>query len=680
MNWNLQLQKLERPGVAAVLLVSAATMLVTLLRNPIALDSFWHLRMGMDWIGNGLSPWIDHYSFTYQGHPITNPPVAFQALLHVLVSQFGVRMGFVLVKLSAYVLVLGAVVYLLRQQRAPAVLYAMVLPVLVFLLQMRSIVRPELFSFAFSVFALILYMRAENKVSARAFLPIVFLMLAWTNYHSSIVGYIIFAGLFLDCAVEQYRKAAPPIIWAQWLAWGLLVLLVGFVNPGWSHPLIEAVTFPDEWKYLIDEYLPPFAFNKTNPGIYLLALLTLLVPVLAVRHRRFGFLLIWLVLAYTGVTMQRMVTPAGIVIVLMLALLLVKDWPPWKRGFAGHLGDKVAGSFFLLIVGVALYANVERALGFLKENQSTYTRYPEAMVNYMLREGIHGRIFNDYGIGGYLIYRLAPDIQVYIDGRTQILYPIEHMLTYEEAKKVPNALQNELDEYQFDLMVRRFTQGFHSVVMELGEFELDFVDSYYALYRRGAGNFRVMGRLISRPACWRPGVHPELESERRKMDAILPRYSKLIPFADFVTEYGRAADGRAYLDQSISQDEWTDEMRRFAAYRFFEAGEHDVARLLFAGITFRKPEDFLAPAMGMVLSQEWELASQILEDMTRVNWAWMSPGDVLAYHALLSRLDDYRALSTAEQALHRRLQIRLDELGMPGREMEWSSAAFCPSP
>ncbi len=108
MNWINQVENRKFLVIGGVLLVTLSTLIVTSLRNPAAYDSFWHLQMGKDWIEHGLSPWVDHYSFTFNGHEITNPPVVFQALLHFAVSQFGLRPGFLLVKFACFVLILGA--------------------------------------------------------------------------------------------------------------------------------------------------------------------------------------------------------------------------------------------------------------------------------------------------------------------------------------------------------------------------------------------------------------------------------------------------------------------------------------------------------------------------------------------------------------------------------------------
>jgi hypothetical protein len=70
------------------------------MRPIFAFDTFWHLQMGKDLLESGLSPWVDHYSFSYPGKEIYVVPVLFRLLLHQFVALFGESEGFYLVKLN----------------------------------------------------------------------------------------------------------------------------------------------------------------------------------------------------------------------------------------------------------------------------------------------------------------------------------------------------------------------------------------------------------------------------------------------------------------------------------------------------------------------------------------------------------------------------------------------------
>ena len=89
-------------------------------REPIAYDAYWHLRMGQDLFEFGLTPYRDHYSFTFPGNDIIAPAYPFQVFLYLLVKFFGVFGGFFAYKLiCGFALILATGVWL-REVKAPS--------------------------------------------------------------------------------------------------------------------------------------------------------------------------------------------------------------------------------------------------------------------------------------------------------------------------------------------------------------------------------------------------------------------------------------------------------------------------------------------------------------------------------------------------------------------------------
>lgn len=44
-------------------------------------------------------------------------------------------------------------------------------------------------------------------------------------------------------------------------------------------------------------------------------------------------------------------------------------------------------------------------------------RYPTAIVDYMQKQDVHGKVFNFFAWGGYLTWHLFPEVKIYVDGR-----------------------------------------------------------------------------------------------------------------------------------------------------------------------------------------------------------------------------------------------------------------------
>ena len=681
MDWIAQIEKRKFLMVGGILLVAIGALIISAFHAPITPDTFWHLQMGKDWLVNDLSPFTDHYSYTYNGSKITGPPVVFQSLLYLSVSQFGLLTGLHIFRLLSFLLTLGAVVLLLRQMKARAILYAIVIPLIVFLLQLRAVVRPEMLSYAFSVIALLLYFRAEKRISSRNLLPMVVLMLVWGNYHSPIFGYVIFFGFFLDCAIAQFEIRSPALVWLKWFGWGMAILAVGFLNPEFSHPVIQSGTFSSEWKILINEYLPPAPFLKSVPGFYVLILTFVLALVLAYRQRQFGLLVVCLVFIYSATMMQRMVTPSGIIIVMVTAQLLSVGHFFNRSGMGRDSNwSKFVGPVLLMLIAVTIYSNIERSRLSFDEGQSVLSRYPVAMADYMKEKSMSGRIFNDYGIGGYLIYRLAPQSQVYIDGRTGILYPLEHLKRYREVTgNNREVLRTELDKLSVDYIIWGYNQGRHDLIQEMGGFGLDFLGPGYVLYTRGLANFSLHGKLLSQPQCWRPDMQNVLNDERRKMDEILPDNSGLIRFSDLVVGYSNAEDGKAFFDTSIEGKEWFDSMRRFAGYRFLETEHYDLVSILLGGVETRKPKDYLVSALAKIKAGDYEVAAQIIGEYSNTRWPRILPEDVFIHYQLYRLLEEQRDLMAVEEKHVEALQAQLMALDYSDLDsgIELDARSFC---
>jgi hypothetical protein len=223
MKWTEVLEQRKALLVGGVALICLVALLVTARRFNITLDVYWHIRTGMDWLFNGLSPWQDHYSFTFFGEPIKSQAWMFQALVGWLVSQFGVETGLEILRITCFAAVFGLVFLFLKMLKSPALVYLLVLPVLVLLLQYRPVARPEIISYSLIVVSVMLYYRARLQMSVSTMWPIVLLVWAWSNYHSAIFAYVIFFGLFVDTAVRYLRERVAIGWWLQWLGWGLSV-------------------------------------------------------------------------------------------------------------------------------------------------------------------------------------------------------------------------------------------------------------------------------------------------------------------------------------------------------------------------------------------------------------------------------------------------------------------------
>jgi hypothetical protein len=162
-----------------IFLICYAILIAYSIGPQAALDTFWHLKTGEDLLLNDLSPWVDHYSFTFFENEIRTTPVLFQIFIARLVSTFGEINGFIIFKLSYVTLLLIALYGFFRQIKTPWFIVFLILPILTYFIEMRLIVRPEAISNILIIICLSLYVKARNNFSAKTLLPISLLLLLW---------------------------------------------------------------------------------------------------------------------------------------------------------------------------------------------------------------------------------------------------------------------------------------------------------------------------------------------------------------------------------------------------------------------------------------------------------------------------------------------------------------------
>jgi len=61
-NWMDELERRRRFILFALYIVGIAAILAASFRVFAGYDVYWQIQMGKDWIENGLSPFVDHYS------------------------------------------------------------------------------------------------------------------------------------------------------------------------------------------------------------------------------------------------------------------------------------------------------------------------------------------------------------------------------------------------------------------------------------------------------------------------------------------------------------------------------------------------------------------------------------------------------------------------------------------
>jgi hypothetical protein len=414
--------------------------------QPADPDYFWHLKTGEYIVAHHALPGGDVFSFTRAGQPWVLHEWLFEVLLYGVFAVSGER-GVVTVTvalaLAAVALVYGAA------RRIAGSAAAAWIPAAPGLVVMAGCMAPRPQMLTYLLFALYLWVLLGFKYAGRTrglfLLPP--LMVVWVNAHAAFAIGIAMVLLFAAC--EWLVWATAPIrnqenepghrqrlLRLSFVAG--LVVLASLVNPGlferWAYPF---QVLGMSVNALIQEWQSP-DFHSLVPKAYLG--LVLLFPMAWVYARRKPDLteaVLPLVFAVNGCISARHMPLAVLVLVPSIALALASGplaataawtrslgpvrWYLAQRGAGKELGKREFVVNWVLAAAVALclppWLRSQHPDRAAAERSGVEAR---GAADFLAAHGVGSKLFNDYGDGGYLIYRLAPRFKVAVDGRADV--------------------------------------------------------------------------------------------------------------------------------------------------------------------------------------------------------------------------------------------------------------------
>jgi hypothetical protein len=398
----------------------------------------------------------DPFSFTAQGARWLDHEWLFQILLALLERCGGVTA----VICGRCLLVAGLALLLfsigVRSGLSPASAHGLVV-LCIFGARMRFFLRPELCTMLAVPITVWLFFDLRDKPGWSRVAAIAAVVALAVNLHAAaLVIPILVAGLFaaelarmiLSRAIDRARvgrlaaaaaaaAAAPVLNPHGWLLWAVPFKITGLVgqahipNPEWISPGFSDV-----------------------PVLYLA--LAGAVVLLAARERD---LVRWALLLAAAALALRYVRNVGIFFVLLPLVVapalarvpLLAATPPTRAGsrwlapvLAGTLSAVVVASFFLTPF---------HPLGW----GLSPAKYPIQAVDFLARSELLGRpLYNDVNFGGYLIGRLFPAQQVFLDDRNEIHDRLlAEIFSILQASDV-GAWQDLLDRFGVDVALVRY--------------------------------------------------------------------------------------------------------------------------------------------------------------------------------------------------------------------------------
>lgn len=410
-------------------------------------DFWWHLATGKYIVETGSLPQNDPFSYTSRATPSERKSVILKSnwlsevIFYKIYGAWDLK-GIIILRAILMLLFLLFTFLTIKKQGASD-LMGLVLVTSVFLISMGFLgERPQLFTFVF--FSIILYLLEDfRKNRSRKVFLIPLFMLLLSNMHPGFIVCILLLSLYaaVEGTLTLLKGNSRDHRIKRLLAVWFLAIIASLFNPT-GLGAFKGVFSMGVHTAGIVEFMPPFSIyiNRFKPVDYSYVAF-LAISVLALRSlksiglSRVLSLAIFTVMSFVSIRYMifYMCVAAPVIATIFMNIREEKIWKrlPVLKG----LGSVLYGVVF--IVGVILLFYKIPAMAKYEFVADTSFAAPKGAADFLTGLKIHGNMFNEYGSGGYLIWRLYPDKKVFIDGRN-----LEHDV-YKEYNVIAAAMEEQ---------------------------------------------------------------------------------------------------------------------------------------------------------------------------------------------------------------------------------------------
>jgi len=430
---------IRKAPLLVILVLSGILFLATLiqLHDP---DTWWLLATGKLFFLEGI-PKTNTFSFSNPDYPWPNSYWLFSAILRVaelIGGANGVQCVPILFAFAAFFVVADTT--LLGREKKNWFLFVLLMVLAFMVSRFRYVPRPHVVS----ILGLAILYNLWARQPRRLLVWMGLLAVVWTNLHAGVVfGSVGFLPLILGSALQKD--------WGR-LKKGLSGLTVFFLcsllNVDFAYAY--TYTFSHLWKF---DALRINIAEQNSPNTrdfrlhYVLVALGLAAVLPRIRAKDFTCIAIavtWLLFSLKAIY--------GIPYFAITALpAIYAGWDDLLR----WLGEVVRRQWVMwCLAGIACVAVVILAAGEVNSRGEDYKfgfginerQVPMGASDFIEKTGLTGNMYNCFGDGGFLVWRLFPRRKVLQDGRTQA-YP-DDFLKALNAEGFHRKLLTFLDSYQ----------------------------------------------------------------------------------------------------------------------------------------------------------------------------------------------------------------------------------------
>ncbi len=442
-----------------IALIPLAYLLLLLFQKDLSLlgDLGRHLRLGEVVVHCLCVPQINLFSYTAPTFPIVNHEWLAEVIFYLTSVVFGLS-GLLVLKMIL-VITTATLLYKIALKNGSLFWVTIFSLLSITLFSMRFFVLPELFSYLFISLFIFLIERYKNTKKKYLLWLLPILEILWVNMHIYFVlGIVLYGFFFIETWIKQ--KKFPQSLFLI----GVCLLIAPLINPSFIHGALLPFTFLHNYGFTVEENESLFMIlnpSSTNTNIaYTLLLQVFLFEMLLVLffvglflkkqwkeifHMGNGLAAVGLAMKFTRCI--GLFSLLGFIPLVQTFTLLEEKI---KKSYDEQVTNLVKGMVVfgvLIIVGIhisGLFAYHILDFGFEPS--------AEKAVNFIQQAHLRGRIFNNYIIGNYLIYKLYPSEQVYVDARPEA-YPASFFTDYWNMMADAQFFNQQVKKYNINAIV-----------------------------------------------------------------------------------------------------------------------------------------------------------------------------------------------------------------------------------
>jgi len=473
----------------------------------------WHIRNGQQILLTHAITRTDPFSSTMSGKPWYAWEWLYDAgiaAVHQVLGLNGVVFYTAAIIAATFVLVFHLAMR--RGGNLPVTLFLLVLSLGAS--AVHFLARPHVVSWLLTVIWFdLLDSGTRHPEQQRRWLWLPALMLLWVNLHGGFVmGFALLAAYLAGGTVEYFadreRRGQIKNSLKRLSTVSLLSLGASFVNPYGYHLHLHVYRYLSD-RFLMDrisEFLSPDFHGAPQQCFAVLLLVTIVALASVPRRPDATRLLVILIAAYSGLYATRNLPTSSLLITLIVAPMTSEtitdaesnaNLAGWLRTFFSRLisfGSRMrnlelalGGHVWLVLVFVlGLWACLHQGrVGSTRFINAYFDdkRFPVQAAEVIAQRDIREPIFSlDYW-GGYLIYRLYPQIKVVVDDRHD-LYGDEFFKNYLQVVLVQPGWEEVLDQQRVNWVLMPAEGSLANRLRLTPEWSLVHEDKTAALFHR----------------------------------------------------------------------------------------------------------------------------------------------------------------------------------------------------